>query len=419
MKISITKLEDPKRKSPFEVIWFPRDTETGRVKRVREYFPTKKAAEQRAVKIRNIRTEADAALDAMTPLQREELKLALAIATRRKVSILDAVKAWDSGHGAAGEPVAENITHLLRYAEAKSTDALTVEHAAKLFLASRTDRGKRAATVRSYGNFLTAFQKQYPADAWQKLSHTKFDAWVRGKWTETSAVTAATHLRAFLRWSESKHFLHNKPLASYKYERTTRDKKITFLTIEEAQGLLDAADGESMPIIALGLFAGIRPFEIARMDWSCVKFAERRIRITEDVSKTRKARIIEDIPDALWEALSLADVPTSGPVAPALKRIKKTARTTEEQAEHSVRAAINAARDRAKKAGTLKRWVNDIIRHSFITYLCASTAKPGFVSRVSGTGLSMIDRHYDGVATRETGEAYFKIRRNPAAVQRQ
>ncbi len=71
------------------------------------------------------------------------------------------------------------------------------------------------------------------------------------------------------------------------------------LSPKEAQSLMLAAESknELLPYHAIGLFAGVRPLELERLEWQHVDLEEKHIEITAAVSKTGRRRIIDMSPN--------------------------------------------------------------------------------------------------------------------------
>ena len=56
------------------------------------------------------------------------------------------------------------------------------------------------------------------------------------------------------------------------------------------RGVLAAAKPAEIPFVAIGAFAGLRPAEIARLDWSDVKFDKRIIEVSAEKAARRTIR---------------------------------------------------------------------------------------------------------------------------------
>ena len=278
----------------------------------------------------------------------------------------------------------------IREAKARANLA-PVESARLAFLGDRERHGVRDATLRGYTQFTDLFARAFPGTRWQSLTPEEFDAWLRGRYASpVSAATAARHIGAMLNWADKPpvRALDNPELAAFRFKKPLSDTAVEFLTVEESGALLAAAGSEALPPIALGLFAGIRPEEVARMDWSMIDWDERRIRIPAQASKTRAARNIEGVPDALWRHLAPWRGKSDGPIHP------------------SPRKPIESARRAAK----LTRWPHDALRHTFATYYCALVGNPGIVAHALGhSNLGMLTRHYNGVAKKSAAEKFFAL----------
>jgi integrase len=170
--------------------------------------------------------------------------------------------------------------------------------------------------------------------------------------------------------------------------------EIDFFSPDEVEAVMrlvasyDLENGTAaLPYFAVGLFAGCRPLEITRLDWSDVSIETRRIRITGKVAKTRRGRNVE-MPDNLIAWLSQyrrAD----GRLAPS---------------DRTLRAVVA----RAKKA---VRWGHDIMRHTCGTYHFAQHENIGKTARMLGNDIKTSERHYcNGMATREQAASFWAIR---------
>jgi hypothetical protein len=60
--------------------------------------------------------------------------------------------------------------------------------------------------------------------------------------------------------------------------------------------------------------------------------------------------------------------------------------------------------------GVIKSWENDVMRHSFCSYLLAKEQNIGLVAEQAGNSPEMIRKHYRQPLTQEEGEAWFEIR---------
>ncbi len=161
------------------------------------------------------------------------------------------------------------------------------------------------------------------------------------------------------------------------------------LTPAQAAALLAACPAEIVPAVAIGLFAGLRTAEIARLDWSEVNLARGFIEVTAKKSKTAARRLVT-ITDNL-RAWLLPHAKTSGPV-----------RLTEER----MKIRFNAAR----LAAGITEWPNNAARHSFASYhLALHESADKTALQIGHTKTDVLFQHYRELVTPEDAAAYFAI----------
>lgn len=150
-----------------------------------------------------------------------------------------------------------------------------------------------------------------------------------------------------------------------------------------------------MPYVAIGLFAGLRPFELAypgetlSLRWEDIDFEKGYIKVRAEVDgKNRITRWVKMSANLMeW-------------LLPHRKRSGKVAMT---------RAAAVVSKD-LRKQGVIEKWENDVMRHSFCSYLLAKEQNIGLVAEQAGNSPEMIRKHYRRPLTQEEGEAWFEIR---------
>ena len=154
------------------------------------------------------------------------------------------------------------------------------------------------------------------------------------------------------------------------------------LTPTEASALLQACPTLCRPYLILGLYAGIRPDELHRMNWADINLETRTVRIT--LGKTRRSRIVPLEPIA---ATLLQEHPLrSGPVAPSpssVRRWKRSARTL------------------------LGAWPADLLRHTAASYLLALHGDAGKVATMLGNSSSILLNHYHTPVTQEDARLFW------------
>lgn len=178
-------------------------------------------------------------------------------------------------------------------------------------------------------------------------------------------------------------------------------------TPEEAAALLNAAKEsypDYLPFVAIGLFSGIRVFEILRLRWADVHLADSMIDLPAIATKRKRRRSVPIEPVLkTWLRQAEAQIAPS-PQNPLVPSPSYNA---------LVRAAI---RPLAEKAGV--EWKQNAMRHSYASYWLAFH---GDLSRLSlqlghSGSLEILHRYYHRSVPKQESVRYWKL--TPAIVSR-
>ena len=136
-----------------------------------------------------------------------------------------------------------------------------------------------------------------------------------------------------------------------------------------------------IPYLAIGLFAGVRPLEIERLQKQDI--TECYIEITAANAKTRKRRLV-NIAANLKKWLKISE---ELPPANKTKRLSRI----------------------LKKTGL--NWKPDIMRHSFASYhLALHESADKTALEMGHRDTQMLFRHYRELVTKEEAKAYWEIK---------
>jgi len=162
--------------------------------------------------------------------------------------------------------------------------------------------------------------------------------------------------------------------------------EVEIFTPGEMAALLAAADGDTLPLIALGGFAGLRTAEVARLEWRDVNLTRMMITVSKAKSKTRSRR---NIPIQSNLAAWLA--PYAKATGPVL-RFKNTTKLEQKAATTS-----NVV------------WKHNALRHSFASYRLAQVESEGKVALEMGNSPQMIIKHYRELVSPADAAAWWAI----------
>lgn len=277
----------------------------------------------------------------------------------------------------------------------------TVAEAIAAFLDSR--EGLRDKTIQFYGERLAGFGADMGGTYIHELTARQVSAWLASLSIEPQAPWRA--VRALLRFAHRQDWMPRDWTAQVHCKTKKRPEEIGFLTVDEAKAAL-SGPVQLRPAIALGLFAGIRPEEIARADgkpgltWSHIDRGQRTIRIPAEASKTGRARVIEGLPECLWGWLE-GDYAPLDPVCPVSAR----------SLTDGIQTSAGFFARKQSKRQRIKPWPHDAVRHSFATYHVALHRDPGRTAGILGheDNPRTLHRHYRGLALEADAKAYFSL----------
>ena len=154
---------------------------------------------------------------------------------------------------------------------------------------------------------------------------------------------------------------------------------------EEMEKLLRAATPETLPILVIGGFAGLRAAEIERLDWNAVDLNRKIIELRASQAKTASRRVVP-ISDNL--AAWLLPMKRQGPIVPC-------------------HTAFQKARELGKAVKIA--WPHNALRRSYISYRIATVQNAAQVALEAGNSPTIIFKHYRELVAREDADRWFGI----------
>ncbi len=168
-------------------------------------------------------------------------------------------------------------------------------------------------------------------------------------------------------------------------------KTVAMFTPEELELIIENTRPVWLPWVLISAFAGVRTFEVLRMDWSSIRWEQKLIDLPPEVTKVNERRIIP-MGDALIQRLApWRDA--RGPVC----EDKVPQREIEK-----ILAKVKTARPDF-------RWKHNALRHAYGSYRTALTQNVPQVALEMGNSIGMVKRHYLEAKTFEEGLHWFQI----------
>lgn len=247
------------------------------------------------------------------------------------------------------------------------TKSITILNAQNQFLASRV--GIEERTRKNYEGSLKLLLKRDPNKDVHAFRVSDLES-ILSRFTNVS--TRRSHRRIFsifFNWCVRHHYCLEDPCQ--RLDKLPKDSsQIAILSFEEVKRLLAAAlgykDGATAAAVAISLFGGLRPSELA--DLKAEDVTAERIRVTGGKLRRTLKR----------------SVPVPQVLSTWLKRYPFV----------GLPEGWNYKLKVLKAATGAKRWVPDIIRHTSITFQAERDKDEGLTAFNCGTSKAMMDRHY-------------------------
>lgn len=209
-------------------------------------------------------------------------------------------------------------------------------------------------------------------------------------------------LGGFFRWCARADLIEANIAAGVNAPKPKSEKDPEFLTVDEVVRLLKFAQSEQkyQPVllsIVLGLFAGIRPNEVMKLEWENINLRTDppEIRVGAKQAKTLAARMVPIERPLLLFLFTLMDVDLKQFGTAAYRRLFE-----ELKGKMGYKLRGNDG---------VKKWPADVLRHTYATMWLAVHKDRDALAVHMGTGIQNIPKFYNGVVSLEEAKRYWLI----------
>ena len=263
----------------------------------------------------------------------------------------------------------------------------TVNIAAAAFLNAKTADGMKRRYLKSLRGVLARFSLVFGERRLADITSSEIDRWLRSLSVKTlTRNSLRARLSSFFTFCRQQRWITSNPFIDVlKAKAATAPPGI--LKPEEAARLLETASEQTLPIHAIGLFAGLRSAEIEQLEWRHVRWAERLIEVTATSAKSGARRLVT-MPENLCQWLEPYRT-HHGPLWPP----------------DCYRKLVTDRR----KAG-LKTWPSNACRHSYASYhLAHFKDAPALSLELGHVTPQLVFAHYREVVTPSEAEKFWRI----------
>jgi integrase len=285
-----------------------------------------------------------------------------------------------------GKTIADAVAFFLPHVKAQATSRPVRIVVSELLLLKKKD-GASDRYLKDLRTRLTIFANAHPEKSIAEFTAPAIDDWLRS--LPHGAVTRNNYKRllgVLFSYAVSRDYIPSNP-AQKAEKAKVKPERPGILTVEQASRLLQSANEEILPAIAIGLFAGLRPeAEIWRLDWSAIDLKEKLIDVSKskNLASDRFVNVAENL--CAWLK---PHAKKSGPVSPTGDKYHSLM--------HAARAAVTAAaiKDGKPEEG-VQAWPPDCLRHTFASMHYGHCKNAGETAQQLGHGqnLRTFIRHY-------------------------
>ncbi len=321
-------------------------------------------------------------------IRRRETKIGKDSAKLTQDNLNDAVRALgllgDSGH-----TLTTAVAFMLEHGAGEG-GSVTVRELYDAYVQDRIDNHRSSETLRDIRCRLGAFARDFGDKPAHEVTKITLADWMRTQ--NGGAVSKGNirrHLSGLFSFALKRDNVRHNPAMALTTPTVKKDRRPPVLTLSGARKLMNTAaehEPAMVPYFVLALFAGIRPSEVERLDWSAIDWERQEVFIGAQESKTGNERYTSLQPNALeWLLPHRQD---TGPV-------------------HYSRREYRTVREKSAV-----QWGHDILRHTYGSMHLAAFRNAGDTAEQMGHGTnsSLLFKHYRRAVREADAVKYWEIR---------
>lgn len=187
------------------------------------------------------------------------------------------------------------------YIEAQPAPMVTVtlEEAEKEFYIHCRRENVRPITITKYEQAFRMLRAKVAKPA-TEISRSDINQFLDNPdWSFATRNWYLRHCRTMFNWLLANERIAASPFAGIKQKRTD-EKAPCILTVKQTDALMKASaksDKGTLPYLAIGIFAGVRPAGIERLTWEDIDLRQKVIQVPGSTNKTRDRYVCEMQPN--------------------------------------------------------------------------------------------------------------------------
>ena len=276
---------------------------------------------------------------------------------------------------------------------------------------SRPLRTKTLADIRETANIL---KKNFGQHRILEVTTKNVESFINDMETgQRRKYNIRNRLGQFFNWCVKRGHSTTNPAANIEIHVSSSD--VVILDVLECARLMEVCEAEFHDLTlytAICLFAGLRPTECALLTWDSIHLEERQINVLRGTSKVKETRNVP-IENNLLEWLSRHEGERHGLVT---RKANLETRLKKLRARMGYRIKLPKQTNFENPDG--KKWVADVLRHSYASYWLAKYKDRPHLAENMGTSVKMIKEHYKSVVSNTAFESFWSIEPKEAKIQK-
>ena len=281
--------------------------------------------------------------------------------------------------------IRDATAHYLEFLRASAKSCTIAELCEQMQSAKMAD-GASAKHLSDLKSRLKRFALDFGQRNAATLTTVEVDEWLRAlKLAPQGRNNYRAVIRSLFSYAVKRSYVITNPAANTEKAKVVSDAP-GILAIPECVSLLTACNSDTLPFVAISLFAGLRAAEVQKLDWDEVDLEGGHIEVTASKAKTARRRLI----------------PISSNLAKWLKPF----------ADHKgavVPVGLRKRFDAVKERAGLTDWPQNAMRHSYASYRLAECQDAARVSLEMGNSPQMIFAHYRELVKPKDAALFWKI----------
>jgi integrase len=252
---------------------------------------------------------------------------------------------------------------------------------------------KTKSELRMYSNFITNRLGKFKPNKVNSEMIKKLIEGIGGSQSNTTRRQYFRYIRMFFRWCVLEKYIQTDPTDGIRTIRVL-PKEIQIYSPEDIDRLLRLCETKYpllLGFICLTAFAGLRPTEAQRVEWSDLNFETKEIYV-KPAGKTGSRRFVLKGTDTVW--IWLENIKTKFPNQPL----------NPEKSHKYFQKKIHS---------DFGNWIQDGLRHSFGTYYHNLRRDIPEVVYVMGNSVAIAKKHYVREVTKEWMEKFWSLKPTP------